>query len=783
MLQAKHPKGKAADEDILLPTSSTNAHPVIYEQITADKVQTASLNLHGSGGPTLVDADGWRHMLCSKAYGGASINLCQAVADLTKKLCREVVHPDSLEEFVACRLVPLDKGEDKMGNPGVRPIGIGEILRRLVGKVLMGCIRKDIIAAAGPLQTCSGLKAGIEASIHSMREIFEDEETEAMLLVDAENAFNNLNRRAALHNIKQLCPSFYQYLANTYQMPAKLLIVDQNGDTDDILSDEGSTQGDVPAMAMYAIGTKPLLDKLMTAVNPSLCKQVWYADDSASAGKLNEMRKWWDELNDSGPKYGYYPNASKTILIVKDPEKMELAQSIFGRTGITIDTSGERHLGAAIGSAKFKETYVRKKISGWMEDVQHLSKIAKDEPQIAHCAFTKALCMRWSFTQRTIGGIGHLFVELEDVIREEFIPAVVGRKVSDIERKILALPVRFGGLGILNPAETAEFEFQTSLKVTSNLKEVICNQEPTLSNYNEEQVKNVINQCKQDKGKRYTQEFESIKSLVDVGMKRNLDLAREKGAGSWLTSLPLLSHDYVLNKQFFRDAICLRYGWSIPNTPQYCACGGKFDVNHALTCSKGGYVIMRHNRIRDMEASILRNVCKDVRVEPELLPIGGSSPTSSNEAEKARLDVSAVGIWSPMERTFLDVRVVHPNCKSYCKKPIEQVYKINENDKKATYNNRIIQVERASFTPLIFTTSGGMAKECTKYHKQVAQLISLKTKEDYSQVMSHLRTRLRYTLLKSTLIAIRGERGKEKKPGNVSELSFNTTPQMPSYEV
>ena len=266
-------------------------------------------------------------------------------------------------------------------------------------------------------------------------------------------------------------------------------------------------------------------------------------------------------------------------------------------------------------------------------------------------------------------------------------------------------------------------------------------------------------------------------------MKRNLDLAREKGAGSWLTSLPLLSHDYVLNKQFFRDAICLRYGWSIPNTPQYCACGGKFDVNHALTCSKGGYVIMRHNRIRDMEASILRNVCKDVRVEPELLPIGGSSPTSSNEAEKARLDVSAVGIWSPMERTFLDVRVVHPNCKSYCKKPIEQVYKINENDKKATYNNRIIQVERASFTPLIFTTSGGMAKECTKYHKQVAQLISLKTKEDYSQVMSHLRTRLRYTLLKSTLIAIRGERGKEKKPGNVSELSFNTTPQMPSYEV
>ena len=137
-----------------------------------------------------------------------------------------------------------------------------------------------------------------------------------------------------------------------------------------------------------------------------------------------------------------------------------------------------------------------------------------------------------------------------------------------------------------------------------------------------------------------------------------------------------------------------------------------------------------------------------------------------------------------MERTFLDVRVVHPNCnKTYCKKPIDQVYTMHENEKKATYNNRVIQVERASFTPLIFTTSGGMAKECTRYHKQVARLISLKTKEEYPQVMNHLRTRLRYVLLKSTLIAIRGERGKEKKHGqSVSELSFNTTPEMPSYE-
>ena len=73
---------------------------------------------------------------------------------------------------------------------------------------------------------------------------------------------------------------------------------------------------------------------------------------------------------------------------------------------------------------------------------------------------------------------------------------------------------------------------------------------------------------------------------------------------------------------------------------------------------------MRHNRIRDLEASFLKEVCKDVKVEPELMPIQNGSVTSTNKSDNARLDVSAIGIWSPMERTFLDVRVVHPNSPS-----------------------------------------------------------------------------------------------------------------------
>ena len=146
-------------------------------------------------------------------------------------------------------------------------------------------------------------------------------------------------------------------------------------------------------------------------------------------------------------------------------------------------------------------------------------------------------------------------------------------------------------------------------------------------------------------------------------------------------------------------------------------------------------------------------------------------------------EISAVGIWSPMERTFMDVRVVHPNSPSYIGKKIDKIYEHHENEKKGMYNQRVIQVEKASFTPLVFSTSGGMALECTKFHKKVAQLIAQKTKEEYSQIMNHLRTRIRFTLLKSTLIAIRGERGKQKSQRNITDISFNMVPDLPSCEV
>ena len=105
---------------------------------------------------------------------------------------------------------------------GVRPIGIGETLRRIIGKSIAKVTGSNVQTAGGLLQTCTGLEAGIEATIHAMARTWQEENCEAVLLIDAENAFNSLNRDAALHNTKRKCPLLYRYLENSYQQPAKL---------------------------------------------------------------------------------------------------------------------------------------------------------------------------------------------------------------------------------------------------------------------------------------------------------------------------------------------------------------------------------------------------------------------------------------------------------------------------------------------------------------------------------------------------------------------------------
>ena len=168
---------------------------------------------------------------------------------------------------------------------------------------------------------------------------------------------------------------------------------------------------------------------------------------------------------------------------------------------------------------------------------------------------------------------------------------------------------------------------------------------------------------------------------------------------------------------------------------------------------------MCHNALRNTEAYLLKECCRDVKVEPVLLPAHTDELQEGTE-QRLQLDISAVGLWSPFERSFLDIRVTHPLSPSYAGTSTKSLFRQHEKEKKRKYQERVLNVERGSFTPMVFMTTGGCGGEADKLHKRLAHLIAEKRKERYADTLRFIRTKLAFALLRSILCSLCGQRGK-----------------------
>ena len=220
--------------------------------------------------------------------------------------------------------------------------------------------------------------------------------------------------------------------------------------------------------------------------------------------------------------------------------------------------------------------------------------------------------------------------------------------------------------------------------------------------------------------------LKDIKNSLTLKTQCPVELSSEKGASNWLTIIPIDEMGFTLNKGEFQDALKFRFA----DKPSICVCGDVFNVDHAMVCRRGGFIIQRHNELRDLEADMLSMVCKDVKIEPVLQELTGESlPSGANRAPDARLDIHARGFWERQRPAFFDVRVCYPNADSYRDLDLKQIYKQRENDKRRLYTQRVMDVEQGTFTLLVFTTTGGIGEECKRYHDRLAELVAAKKGE------------------------------------------------------
>ena len=339
-LKEKHPARTRATQEALLSGEIEAPHPVTFCSIYQEMVRKAAVEIKVASGPSGMDANTWKMLLTSKRNSTTAADLCKAMAELAQKMGYKICQ--HLEALKKCRLIPLQNQKND-----VRPVGIGEVLRRIISKCITKTAREDTMKAVGNLQLCVGQQAGAEAAVHAAKEIFADKECEAVLLIDASYTFNTINRQAMLHNISVLCPTLAIYVKNTYKVFPSLLVAKDL----ELKSEEGTTQGDPIAVEAYALGRSVLQSKI--GQNNTGAKHIAYADDLVGAGKLQEIKNLWDEICKHGPPLGCNPNTTKSCLIVKEDMK-DLATDIFKHAGITITTESQKHLGAVIGPLEFK---------------------------------------------------------------------------------------------------------------------------------------------------------------------------------------------------------------------------------------------------------------------------------------------------------------------------------------------------------------------------------------------------------------------------------------------
>ena len=171
---------------------------------------------------------------------------------------------------------------------------------------------------------------------------------------------------------------------------------------------------------------------------------------------------------------------------------------------------------------------------------------------------------------------------------------------------------------------------------------------------------------------------------------------------------------------------------------------------------------LRHNNIRDLTANILVEAgCKDVRIEPQLLPITGETFQfkSTITVNSARLDVSARNVWSDLDKVFTDIRVFNSLAPTNISQPLGNTIKRHEREKVLHYDARVVEVEKATFTPLVFSTTGVMGPRAEVFYKKLANRLADKTGHTYNDSVRYIRLRLSFSLLKTVLISIRGFRG------------------------
>lgn len=791
VLKTKHPplRDPPTDPDsgVFEPYPETPDLPPLV--ITADHVEAVASHLSGAAGPGGTDAVDLRNWLLR--YHGNSAALRAEMAALTTWIAASNPPWAAIRALMACRLVALDK------QPGVRPVGIGEVYRRLMAKCVLRVTGDHATQACGNFNLCAGLKAGIEGAVHAMREAWEehigleddeapppdaDEAPEAppgqppdrpppsrdpfgMTCIDARNGFNELSRKAMLWTVRHRWPIGSRFAFNCYRHSAQLVLRRDGDECEILLSREGVTQGDPLSMVLYGLALVPLAERLREAV-PAV-SQPWYADDAAMFGPASGLAEATRLLLKFGPARGYFPEPAKSLYLGR-PQDRTRAQEILGEFNFQ-HRDGARYIGGFVGSKESLDAWLTPKIEEWADHVRLFAKVAHRYPQTAYTGLIKSLQVEWTYLQRVVPSVSDQFGPVEDALREAFLPALFGEDspdTTDALRDLICFPVRFAGLGVPDPVASAEQHFRNSVEATAQISASLRQGEQLDAlGYGQVSVQ-LTRQRKKAHEKELEAALEAHMATADAQTARRM--RRSKDTGSWLTTTPDTLNGTDLTAEEFRDSLRLRHGLTPKHLPKWCdGCHRSFSVGHALSCPVGGLIMQRHQTL----ATEWHQLCaaaltpSSVTDEPSIpnLQYGAQGAAQGTPPPALRGDVGAHGFWRSGTTAVFDIRVTDTDAAKHRNRDPAKALAKQENEKKQKYGEACREAHM-HFTPLVFSVDGMEGREATAARKRLASRLAAKWNREYSQICGFVRSKLAVALVRTTSRCLRGTRDPGRRP-------------------
>ncbi len=750
-LSKKHPQQKE-----VIPQEFRGERMVASESVV--RAMALRFNRSSSGGLDGVTA---QHFLDFMAESSAT-DILKVTTDFVNLVLGGRTAAVARPFFFGARLIAINKKDG-----GVRPIAVGNILRRLSGKVLVKMMEKEALSFCGARQVGIGTSGGCEIMASSFSKFirYTGNNTEKCTLkIDFVNAFNMCSREKFLSFVFDEFPPLYPFVVSMIANHSILRCSDGTV----IYSAAGFQQGCPASPMFFSLLLEYFLRENVSELD-SLEFVGFYLDDGSIGGSTTDVGKVFDLIVEKGEEYGLVVNKKKCVLVV-DEEKLE---EVKWSKELSIITNGNVDIvGVPIGSPDFVNSYFKEQLDELEIFCQRLRLL--NDPQFAFLLLSKhgSIC-KVNYIMRTVppSQIRASLQRYDNMIRSTM-EWIVGHPLSESQYSQMSLSFRHGGMGMRNATNSSCAAYLSSEALVSksdvqllrgNALQFYDIQAEHVKMENIQLFNAQVHPSKcidEDTPPHDLTQFTLVDAIERSVFSKLLSDASPRDKAHLLGSSARKSYGFLravpnaweggkLDPMQFRIACQIKLRINLTEREQRClACGSPLDKlgDHGLVCSSGTGRIQRHDKVTVAISKLLHEAKQEHALELSHL-------TGDNKERPGDIFIPQ---WSGGKDLAVDVGVVCPTAPSYRSNASkERFYSANQMyARKESKYDKICAEKGFNYLPVVFETPGGVCGKSKDFFNILADRLASASCEEIPRAKHRIFTRISIALQRSNVIAI-----------------------------